>query len=386
LLLLLVNHYLSDNYILRMIPKNLRKPAGFCRFALFITLVILFPFALPAQGEIKIGLLIPNVKSVAARQGAELAIQHTNRQGGYHGKKFRLVIRSMEGPWGTGSTQAIDLIFSEKVAAILVSNDGRNAHLAEQAITKTQVPMVSALSPDPTLSQAFVPWFFTCVPNTLQQGAALVKDIYATRKYKKTALIVDNLYDSKSAETGFIRMVKETKSPEPSVFTIQTDKEIPELAHKLKSAGYQAIVLFCEPTLALKVLRQVRLEKIPAPVFGSSLLIDEDLLTHREISEFNHAVWFALGIWSGPTHDRFVKEYVFTFKQNPGPVAAFAYDGMHAILEAIKKAGTERSDMQQALMNLKFTGATGPVGFDNKGNRTGSFSLVRLHEGLPETQ
>jgi ABC-type branched-subunit amino acid transport system substrate-binding protein len=292
----------------------------------------------------------------------------------------------MEGPWGTGSTQAIDLIFSEKVAAILVSNDGRNAHLAEQAITKTQVPMVSALSPDPTLSQAFVPWFFTCVPNTLQQGAALVKDIYATRKYKKTALIVDNLYDSKSAETGFIRMVKETKSPEPSVFTIQTDKEIPELAHKLKSAGYQAIVLFCEPTLALKVLRQVRLEKIPAPVFGSSLLIDEDLLTHREISEFNHAVWFALGIWSGPTHDRFVKEYVFTFKQNPGPVAAFAYDGMHAILEAIKKAGTDRSDMQQALMNLKFTGATGPVGFDNKGNRTGSFSLVRLHEGLPETQ
>ena len=44
------------------------------------------------------------------------------------------------------------------------SHDGRNAHLVEQVATKSQVVFLSAWASDPTLSQAFVPWFFSCVP------------------------------------------------------------------------------------------------------------------------------------------------------------------------------------------------------------------------------
>lgn len=356
-----------------------------CRFTVFFTLIAWFTLSVNAQGEVSIGLLVPDAKTTAARQGAELAVRLTNRQGGYKGKPIRLVVRSMEGPWGTGSKQAVDLIFSEKVAAIVVSNDGRNAHLAEQAITKTQVPMVSTWSGDPTLSQAFVPWFFTMVPNNLQQGAALVKDIYITRKCKKPALLVDTEYDSKSAEAGFRRMARENKFPDPLLFTLQPGTDMAGTVRKLKSSGADAIVLFCEPVLALKIIRLIKNEKLSVPIFGSSFMTDENRLTKGEISEFSNALWFALGTWSGPAHDMFVREYMLAYKQKPGLVAAYAYDGMVALLEAIKKAGTDRSKMQQALMNLKISGATGPIGFDSKGNRTGNFRLVRLQEGLPET-
>ena len=90
---------------------------------------------------VKIGLLLADSLSTAARNGAELAINEANKKGGLNGRPFELVVRSMEGPWGTGSKQAISLVFDEKVWAILGSHDGRNAHLAEQATAKTHVSL-----------------------------------------------------------------------------------------------------------------------------------------------------------------------------------------------------------------------------------------------------
>ncbi len=197
----------------------MKRPAGrspytsSCRFAFAAILVLMAVTVVQAQDVIKIGLLIPDPKSPAARQGAQLAVDQMNRKGGCHGKPFRLVIRTMDGPWGTGSKQAVDLIFTEKAVAILVSNDGRNAHLAEQAVTKTQVPMISAWSGDPTLSQAFVPWFFTCVPNNLQQAAALSADIYNRKKFSKVCVVTDDQYDSKSADSAFDRKIRELNMP-----------------------------------------------------------------------------------------------------------------------------------------------------------------------------
>lgn len=107
--------------------------------------------------DIKIGLLIPDSKSTAAVQGAELAVRVANEKDGLNGRHFELIVRSMEGPWGTGSKEAVSLIFEEKVWALLGSHDGRNAHLVEQAATRSIVVFVSAWTGDPTLSQAFIP-------------------------------------------------------------------------------------------------------------------------------------------------------------------------------------------------------------------------------------
>lgn len=106
-----------------------------------------------SRDTVKIGLLIPDNQSVAAKNGADLAVRKANNMGGINGNPVRLIIRSMEGPWGTGSKQTISLIFDENIAAILGSHDGRNAHLAEQASAKTGVVFLSAWTGDPTLSR-----------------------------------------------------------------------------------------------------------------------------------------------------------------------------------------------------------------------------------------
>jgi branched-chain amino acid transport system substrate-binding protein len=369
---------------------SMKKPAGrapytsSCRFAFAAVLILLTGMVMQAQDVIKIGLLIPDAKATAARQGAQLAVDQMNRKGGCHGKPFRIAIRNMDGPWGTGSKQAVDLIFTEKAVAILVSNDGRNAHLAEQAVTKTQVPMISAWSGDPTLSQAFVPWFFTCIPNNLQQAAAMADEIYSRKKFSKVCVVTDDQYDSQSAATAFNRKIRELKLPEPVSVVIKTGDPVTPVVNQVKSAGSQALVVFCAPATALKVLRQLKAANMNLPVYGNSFSVNEDTLTPEEINTFTHTFRMAVGTWNGPVRDAFVTAYEKQYAKHPGPVAAFMYDAATAMMEAINKGGTDRLAIQQALMKLQFTGTTGPVRFDSKGNRTGTFTPVMLTKGLPD--
>ena len=109
------------------------------------------------------------------------------------------------GQWGTGSKQAVDLIFAENVCAIIGSSNGRNAHLVEQVAAKTRKVFLSAWAGDPTLAQAFVPWYFSCVPNDNQQAEVLIEEIYNKRKITKIAVVSDNSYDSKLALESFVK-------------------------------------------------------------------------------------------------------------------------------------------------------------------------------------
>jgi len=60
---------------------------------------LLMAFVFSRQGDtIKIGLLIPDKETLAAKHGAELAIRKANEKGGYFGIPFQLIVRSTEGP------------------------------------------------------------------------------------------------------------------------------------------------------------------------------------------------------------------------------------------------------------------------------------------------
>ncbi len=79
---------------------------------LFLIIIIIFSVtgtAIFCQ-PVKIGLLVQDSSYTSTIRGAGMAVNIANEKGGLNGRPFRLVVRSMEGPWGTGSKQAVDLI------------------------------------------------------------------------------------------------------------------------------------------------------------------------------------------------------------------------------------------------------------------------------------
>ena len=58
-------------------------------------------------------------------------------------------------------------------------------------------------------------------------------------------------------------------------------------------------------------------------------------------------------------------------------VAAYAFDGMSVLIEAVRISGSpEREKIQEALSKIQYEGVTGRIQFDDKGNRLGNFVVA----------
>jgi branched-chain amino acid transport system substrate-binding protein len=332
-------------------------------------------------------LLIQDSSWTSAVHGAELAISKTNDNGGLNGRMFQLVVRSMEGPWGTGSKQAVNLIFEEKVEALVGLHDGRNAHLVEQAATKSQVVFLSAWPGDPTLSQAFVPWFFNCVPNDNQQAAAIFKEIYEIRKYRNIVVVHEKEYDSEKSFASFINIVRKSGIPDPLQFNIGDYVQKTDiLADKISDSDADCLILFCEPPVSLKLVRQIKKKNLLLPVFGPTTLLNENILSFEELKDFDNIISVPADKWPEAENQIFRKEFEKKYGYVPGIVALYSYDCMRVLIEAIRQSGnSDREMLQNSLKNIRFNGLTGPIQFDSKGNRLGEFEMMKTKNGLPIT-
>ena len=360
-------------------------------FFILIIVCVLFAPDIYAQqrisknvSTINIGLLIKSDKSFDARNGAELAIGIANKKQGPDELNFNLEVRSMEGPWGTGSKEVVNLVFKEKVWAILGSHDGRNAHLVEQVIAKTQIVFLSAWASDPTLSQAFVPWYFNCVPNDLQQADALIEEIYSKRKISKIAIISDRDYDSKLALESFLKKWKITGKDNPLQLLYKNpDTDFNILIDKLINADVNGVLLFGEQASSLRFIDKLRQRKMNQPVFGTLSLMGETEFSENDLANFEGIMFVTSVNWVGSIGIDFKKEFQRKYGKDPTEMAAYAFDGMNLIIEAIRSSGYDPEKVQEAMSNINYKGVTGTIQFDKRGNRIGNAELKQLVNGIP---
>ena len=332
---------------------------------------------------IKIGLLIGNNRSMAARNGAEMAIRKANEKEGPDGLHFQLVVRSMEGPWGTGSKEAVDMVFKEKVWAIMGSHDARNAHLVEQVISKTNVVFLSAWASDPTLSQAFIPWYFSCVPNDIQQANALIEEIYNKRKISKIAIVLDKDYDSTLALKSLLKEIEITGETVPKqLFYDSSYQNYKILIDEIKGADIEGIILIGQPSTSFSFIKQLRDDSMNQPVFGTLSLLGEDEFEDVELSHYKEVTLVASENWLGQKQLSFQNEFHNKYGKKPGAVAAYAFDGMNLIIEAVRNSGSDREKIQGAMSKTHYKGVTGSIQFDEKGNRLDAAQLIELNNEI----
>jgi branched-chain amino acid transport system substrate-binding protein len=345
--------------------------------------VLAFRIPVNTDSTVKIGLLIQDNKALAAKCGAEMAIRKANEAGGFKGKKFQLVTRSMEGPWGTGSIQAVDLIFQENVCALMGSHDGRNAHLVEQVSAKARIVFLSAWSSDPTLSQAFVPWFFSLVPNDLQQADAIIEEIFNKRKITKTATVSDNNYDSKLALQSFLKRNNVYGKTVPlQLFYNSSDNDFDAILEQINKAEIKCIILFGQPMATLRIIKQIHQSKMNLLIFGTLSLTGENEISGSDLKSLEGVVQVSSGNFPGNRYASFQQDFMGKYGNLPGPVAAYAFDGMNLIIEAIREAGPDRDKIQKSLAKIHYEGITGSIQFDDKGKRIGAANLVEIKNGI----
>lgn len=341
-----------------------------------------------ADSLVRIGLLIPgnaedSARAQDARRGAELAVSQWNARGGVTGRRVSLIVRTVAGPWGSGSKTVVDLLFGERVHATLESLDGRGAHVVEQAAVKSRTVMLSTWASDPTLAQAFVPWYFRVVPDDRRQALRLVQEIYGARRYRKVVVVAGETYDARVAARAFTRLADSLGHAVALDLSYRDPTaEAPALADQIGRGAAQAVVLFGPPDNSLSVIRAVTARGLRVPVFGS-LRLAEALRCDSCRKDLEGVVFVAPGHWYSASGQAFSTTFQAAYGAPPAAAAAYAYDAAQALLGAMQRSGLERTQIQDALRRAgPWQGVTGVIQFDKRGNRDGPVDLATVRGEL----
>jgi ABC-type branched-subunit amino acid transport system substrate-binding protein len=135
----------------------------------------------------------------------------------------------------------------------------------------------------------------------------------------------------------------------------------------------------------MRIITQLRERKMNQSVFGSLSLLDENEIPGQDMKYYENVVLISPGNLSGSKGLAFREEFQKTYGKLPGAVAAYSFDGMNLLIEAIRKAGPDRENIQKALSKIHFEGVTGLIQFDDKGKRMGTPGLIEIKNGVPVT-
>jgi ABC-type branched-subunit amino acid transport system substrate-binding protein len=321
---------------------------------------------------LRLGLLINSIQSVAAKHGAEMAIQEHNRGGKNF---FTIDVRSMQGPWGTGARQAVDLAFNKDVWAIIVSADGRNTHLAEQVSAKTHVIFLNAGSADPTLSRAFVPWYFSFLPDDRQAADILTRQLVRTNRRKVVAL-ADSTYDAGISAESFARVCKANAKIDCRQITIDMNHSN-EALNKIKDTAFDCIVIFGTKETSLSMKELIQRADLHKPVYIRITLPAEKSFTERELAVLEGCYLLPGGYVS--ENSEFTRKFSAIYGYTPGPAAAYAYDAVKFLTDMAKNGGYDRIKVYELISNSDTSNQTR---FDKRGNLRESGIIMRVTSGM----
>ena len=318
--------------------------------------------------KIKIGLLVPSESHVEAVYGAQYVVDRINEQGGLLGSEVELLVRYLDGPWGQGTNQVVDLVYKEKVMAILGAHHGRNAHLVEQVIAKTQIPFISAWASDPTLSQAFVPWYFSCTPNSNSQALAFEKELLQKKGHRKILLVSDGSYDANLDREHFLKMAdtKGKLNMEQLDYRNQQTSET-----DFSAASYDAVILFGEPSSLGTAFSKLQENYGRTMVYGSFTMLGEGAFAHFDAEGLNKLKVMGSGSWLAMDQEPWHMEFVKEFNRRPGATVAYTYDATSLLLNAIRASVADGSGLLEHISKTEYNGLTGVISFDTRGNRRG---------------
>jgi len=351
---------------------------------LLFLLLNVFPIVLLAQNEevgdtLNIGLLISESRMQDARRGVELAVDEVNQSNFLKGKKVKLTTLSMEGIWGTGAKQTVDLVFNQKAWAIIGSHDGRNAHLAEQVTAKTQVVYISAWAGDPTLAQAYVPWFYCMVPNDIQQAKSLFAEIYTEGEPGKVVAVCGNDYDSETALRFFQEELKTENVSQAEVIKYDTiDFDEAQVLKQISESQPEVVILFGQPKESVILLKALRNKPVKHRIYGTFTILGENPKREFNMNDFEGMFIPEINYLDNEGGTGFVAKYKADYGKFASPTAAYAYDSAWLIFKKIRESGFDSELFKELMHKTDEKGVTGSIQFDAIGNRKQEVSWIQI--------
>lgn len=340
------------------------------------------------DAEVRLGLLAPldgpaKAYGIEMQRGALLAVKQANAKGGVNGKPVRLVSRDDKGLQGEAANGAVQLIEEDRVLAILGTVHSANSHVLFRVALKTEVPCITSVSTDPTLTQHSIPWGFRCLVDDQPQGRALARYLFETRKYTKICTMWFNNKYGRMGIQEIRNIAKRLQHPVLYDLPFNVGDDFTAQLTKVKESGAEALVLWGLYKEIAAIVKQARAMGITAELVGGDGFVSQAFLDYAGEAAEGLVATFPYDIeWADPVNRTFVADFTKEYGHEPDSFGAHGFDAMRLLIAAVEKGGMNRARIRDALaLTTDFPGVTGRITLDNVGNDTRVPPLARVVKG-----
>jgi branched-chain amino acid transport system substrate-binding protein len=305
--------------------------------------------------------------------GVALAIDQTNaKKIKIDGKvlKLEMISKDDEGDPKVGTTIAQQLV-DAKVAAVIGHLNSGVTIPASEIYDKAGIPTISGSATDTKITERGLKTVFRTVARDDQQGPAIAAYIANELKGKKVAIA----HDKTAYGEGLAKEVEKTlKAAKVGIIaneqTTDTETDFKAILTKIKAKNPDVVFYGGMDQTGGPMLKQARELGIKATfAFGDGACTNEMFKLAGDAAA-NGLVCSQAGIPASAASKEFTDGFKAKFKTDVLQYAPYFYDATLAVVEAMKKANSvDAAKFTPELFNVSFTGATGKVEFDAKGDR-----------------
>src|SRR5260221_7105581 len=343
----------------------------------------------PAALEIKIGHVAPLTGGIAHlgkdnENGARLAIEEANAAGiKIDGKdaKFTLVAEDDQADRKVGTTVAQKLV-DAKVAGVVGHLNSGTSIPASPIYNQAGIPVISGSATNPKLTEQGFKTQFRVVGRDDQQGPAIANYLASNTKPKLVAVVDDaTAYGEglaneveKSLKAAGVKVLPREKG---------TDKTTDWKAILTKLRGRNPDAVFYGGMDAtggplLKAGKELGIKAVFS--FGDGACTDKMKELAGAASE--GLLCSQAGIPTQAASKKFLDAFKKNFGHEPIIYAPFTYDATNLLIEAMKKANSaDPKTYLPELQKISYSGATGPIAFDDKGDRNDAGITIFTRKG-----
>ena len=336
-----------------------------------------------AQDTVKIGVNQPLTGAVAASgnyvtNGARIAEEMLNAQGGVLGKKIQLIIEDNKSNPKEAVGAAEKLIVRDKVPVMMGAWSSTFTLAVMPKLMEYSVPMVVETSSSGKITTAGNPWVFRIAPTSAMEAKAFGEKLgQFDPPIKKADFLAVNNDFGRGASDEFRKMLEakgvkigvvETMAPEATDLSAQ-------LAGIKQSGGDTLFVTTGVEQITL-VLKQAAEQRLPQRIIttGGSSSPDQLIAQAGEAANNSyHILFFAPWFADKAVNPEIAKSFVEAWNKKGYEFAGLTegfrgYDGIVTIAAAIKAAGKdEPKAIRDALWNTKVSGVNGNIAFTKEG-------------------
>jgi branched-chain amino acid transport system substrate-binding protein len=379
------NFYSGRKVNARMIARD-RGTFVYCVLSVFCCLLMLRS----AHAQIKIGAVSClsgglSTFGVSSIQGAKLAVEEINSQGGILGQQIELIVEDNQSKSGESATIARKLVSQDQVAAILGDLTSSATMEIAPLAQENKVPLLTPSATNVAITKTGDYVFRSCFIDPFT-GQVMAKFALEHLKAKRALILTDVKQDYSVGLTEAIRQYFNENGGQvvKEISFSSGDSDFRAQLATVRSVRPDVIFLPAYYTEAALILRQAKQLGITAPIVGGEGWDSPALLQVAGASAdgdfyVNH---FSAADPAEPVQN-FVHKYEAKYHAPPDALAALWYDGAAIICNAIQRAeSTDGAKIRDALASTKnFGGVTGQISIDTNRNASKPGVILTIQDG-----